>query len=76
MDSDMLLMLAPVLVLQIGLQIYALVDLYKHRGGKPPLGWWWAAVIVVLNLLGPIAYFVAGRKEDCQRPPAEGREHE
>ena len=51
--------------LQVGLQVYALVDLARRdavRGGKK---WVWALVVVLGGLLGAIGYIVAGR------PPKE-----
>jgi 4-amino-4-deoxy-L-arabinose transferase-like glycosyltransferase len=47
-------------VLQYGLQIFALIDLTNHdvRGKK----WAWIIVIVLGELLGPIVYFLFGKK--------------
>ena len=57
-------LLAPIVVIQLGLMIAALVDLERDerrvRGGSKLV---WALVIVVVNVLGPILYFVAGREE-------------
>jgi len=57
-------LLAPIVVIQLGLMIAALYDLEKAdrvvRGGSKLV---WALVIVFLNILGPILYFVAGREE-------------
>jgi hypothetical protein len=57
-------LLAPIVVIQLGLMIAALIDLERSerrvRGGNKLV---WALVIVFVNVLGPIAYFVAGREE-------------
>lgn len=57
-------LLVPIIVIQIGLMIAALIDLERDerrvRGGNKLV---WALVIVFVNLLGPIVYFVAGREE-------------
>jgi hypothetical protein len=57
-------LLVPVLLIQLGLMIAALYDLEKPertvRGGSKVV---WVLVIVFLNILGPILYFVAGREE-------------
>jgi hypothetical protein len=57
-------LLAPILVIQLGLMIAALIDLggdeRRVRGGNKLV---WALVIVFVNVLGPIVYFVAGREE-------------
>jgi len=49
------------LVVQLGIQVYALVDLARRpavRGGRK---WVWALIIVFGNLVGAIAYLAAGR---------------
>jgi uncharacterized membrane protein YidH (DUF202 family) len=57
-------LLVPIIVIQVGLMIAALVDLERDerqvRGGNKLV---WALVIVFVNLVGPIVYFVAGREE-------------
>ena len=48
-------------VVQVGAQVYALVDLTRRgavRGGRK---WVWALVVALGNLPGVIAYFAAGR---------------
>ena len=55
--------LAPLLVLQVVLLVIALVDLIKRervRGNNKVL---WALVIVVVNIIGPVLYLLAGRME-------------
>jgi hypothetical protein len=55
--------LIPVILIQVGLLVWALIDLVKQpavRGQK----WVWALVIVFVNIIGPIVYFVFGRKEN------------
>lgn len=54
--------LIPILVLQLALMIFALVDLVRRERTKGPK-WLWALVIVFVNFLGPIIYFVVGREE-------------
>ncbi len=62
--EQILALLAPIAVIQLGLMIAALVDLERGerrvRGGNKIV---WALVIVVVNVIGPILYFVAGREE-------------
>ena len=57
-------LLAPVVVIQLGLMIAALYDLEPEerrvRGGSKLV---WALVIVLINVLGPILYFAIGRDE-------------
>lgn len=64
-DSQILLLLLPVLLIQLGLIVLALRDLLKPerrvRGDNKLV---WGLIIVFINLIGPILYFVAGREEE------------
>jgi len=55
-------LLVPTVLLQLGLMIFALVDLVRRQRTKGPK-WVWALVIVFVNFIGPIVYFVIGREE-------------
>lgn len=55
--------LIPVLVIQVILLIVALIDLTKTHATRGPK-WMWALIIIFLNIIGPVAYFVAGHKEE------------
>ena len=55
-------LLVPIILLQLGLMVFALVDLIRRKRTKGPK-WAWALVIVLFNLIGPIVYFVIGREE-------------
>jgi len=55
-------LLVPVIVLEFGLMIAALVDLIRREKTKGPK-WVWVLVIVLVNLFGPIIYFLVGREE-------------
>jgi hypothetical protein len=63
-DSTLLLLIAPIVVIQIGLLIWGLYDLTRPgrrvRGDNKII---WALVIVFINILGPILYFLVGREE-------------
>ena len=62
--EQILALLLPIVLIQLGLIIAALFDLEKEerrvRGGSKLV---WALVIIFLNIFGPILYFVAGREE-------------
>ncbi len=60
---ELLPLLIPIAVIQLGLMIAALVDLIRRRRTKGPK-WAWALVIVLVNLIGPILYFLLGREEE------------
>ena len=56
-------LLIPVVLIELGLMVTALVDLIRRSRTRGPK-WAWALVIVLINFIGPIIYFVAGRKEE------------
>ena len=60
-ESKLVLMLLPVLLLQLARMTFALVDLIKSPFTNGPK-WMWAVIIVVVNIIGPILYFVIGRR--------------
>ena len=55
-------LLIPVLVLELGLMIYCLVDVIRRPKTRGPK-WMWIVIVVVINSLGPIAYLIIGREE-------------
>ena len=56
-------LLLPLLIIEIGLLIIALVDLIRRENVKHLPKWAWAVIIIVLNFIGPIAYLIVGREE-------------
>jgi len=56
-------LLIPVVLIELGLMVTALVDLIRRAQTRGPK-WVWVLVIVLINFIGPIIYFVAGRKEE------------
>jgi hypothetical protein len=54
--------LVPIVLLQLGLMAFALVDLTRRERTKGPK-WVWALVVVFVNLIGPVIYLVVGREE-------------
>lgn len=61
---DILRMFWPLLALQIILFIWAIIDLAKRREVKVLPRWAWVLIILLINIFGPIIYFVAGRGEE------------
>jgi uncharacterized membrane protein YhaH (DUF805 family) len=55
--------LIPVLIIQLVLIVIALIDLVKREHTRGPK-WLWAIIIILVNFIGPIVYFVVGRKEE------------
>ena len=56
-------LLIPVLLIEIILLIVAVLDLIRREQTRGPK-WVWAVVIVLVNIIGPIVYFIVGRKEE------------
>jgi hypothetical protein len=55
-------LIIPILLIQLGLMIFCLVDLTRRERTKGPK-WVWAIVIILGELLGPIIYLLVGREE-------------
>jgi hypothetical protein len=62
--GQVILLLLPVLILELGLLGLAIRDLLKDerhvRGGNKAI---WALVILFVSLVGPIVYFAVGRED-------------
>lgn len=78
LDPTLLALLLPLVAVQLGLLVYALLDLVKPgrrvRGGNKAV---WALVIVLVSIAGPLVYFLAGRDDAVvdappAAPPGEG----
>ncbi|QKY68255.1 PLD nuclease N-terminal domain-containing protein [Lentibacillus sp. CBA3610] len=61
--TDMLTVIVPMLVIQAILLIAAIIDLIRIERTNGPK-WAWALVIVFINIIGPIIYFIFGRRND------------
>ncbi len=63
-SASLLFILLPIAVIELGLIVFSLVDLFKPERrviGDNKLVW--ALVIVLIGTLGPIVYLLAGRKQ-------------
>ncbi|MBS4207966.1 PLD nuclease N-terminal domain-containing protein [Bacillus sp. FJAT-50079] len=56
-------LIAPILVIQFILIVIAFIDLKRQIQTNGPK-WMWALIILFGNLIGPILYFVIGRRKD------------
>jgi hypothetical protein len=64
-------MLIPIALLQLGLLVWALLDVIRRervRGGNKVV---WILVIVLINIIGPIVYFIFGREEGTSEEERE-----
>jgi len=62
--GQLFLLLAPLILIQLGLLVLALRDLLRpERQVRGDSKLMWGIIIVVINLIGPILYFAVGRRE-------------
>ncbi|MCH7323776.1 PLD nuclease N-terminal domain-containing protein [Solibacillus sp. MA9] len=54
-------LIAPLLVLQFILAIVAIIDIVRIHDTRGPK-WMWILISLFISTLGPIAYFIVGRK--------------
>jgi hypothetical protein len=64
-NTILILALSPLILIELVLIIYALVDLIRRdqrtvRGNNK---WVWALIILLVATIGPIVYLIAGRVE-------------
>ncbi len=57
--------LIPLVLLQYGLLVWALVALFKPKAPPRLLNRWvWFAIVLLVNMIGPILFLVIGRNQD------------
>lgn len=64
LDTGLLLLLLPVVLISLGMEIYCIVDLFKperHVKGANKLVW--LLVILLVSTFGWLAYLLFGREE-------------
>ncbi|MBS4200990.1 PLDc_N domain-containing protein [Bacillus sp. FJAT-49732] len=54
--------IAPLIILQVILMAFALTSCIKEEKTNGPK-WLWIIIIVVGNLVGPVLYFIIGKKK-------------
>ena len=60
---DLLPFLIPLIIVELALLVFALVDLMKRSQMSQNTRIVWMLVIIFINIIGPIVYFIFGRKE-------------
>lgn len=61
MENINFALIAPLFIIQLILTVVALLDLRKVHATNGPK-WMWVLIILFISTLGPIIYFIAGRK--------------
>ncbi|MCR4393546.1 MAG: PLD nuclease N-terminal domain-containing protein [Dehalococcoidales bacterium] len=59
-----LLLTIPLILIELGLMVFALYDLVRRKKVKGGNKLLWGILIVLVNLIGPILYLVLGREEE------------
>ena len=55
-------MLIPIILVELGLLVFAMVDLLRREHTKGPK-WLWALLIIFIQIIGPVVYLLVGREE-------------
>jgi hypothetical protein len=64
-ETQLLLLLIPVIIIELGLLVVALRDLLRpERRVRGDSKLMWGIIIVVVNIIGPILYLAIGREEE------------
>lgn len=64
-ETQILLLVLPIAIIEIGLLVFALRDLLKpERRVRGDSKLMWGIIIVLVNFIGPILYFVVGRETE------------
>lgn len=64
--QELIQILAPFIIIQFILMVIALFAWFKARQSNMLKGneWVWLIVIILLNVIGPILFFIFGRRQD------------
>lgn len=63
--KELILILSPLIVLQISLAVYCGTKIFKE-GVQNLSKWAWLIICLFVNLIGPIAFLLAGRKKEFE----------
>ena len=61
---DIIKIVWPLIIFQLLLMVWALIDLAKRKTVKSLPKWAWVLIIIFVNTFGPIIYLVFGRGEE------------
>jgi hypothetical protein len=57
------MLILPLVIIQFILIVVAIIDLIRVRDTNGPK-WLWAIIIILGNMIGPIIYFIVGRRNE------------
>jgi len=58
---EVIKLFAPLIVIQLGLAIYCIVDIIRN-GARNMNKIMWVSIVLFINMLGPILYLLFGKK--------------
>ncbi len=62
-NMDIIIMLLPLIILQVTLMVISIVLIIKQKTFKYGNQLMWLLIVLLINMIGPILYFILGRKE-------------
>jgi len=60
---ELVMMLMPLILLQVGMFMFCATKIYRE-GVENLNRWIWILICLFVNLVGPIAFLIAGRKKE------------
>lgn len=57
------MLILPLIIIQLILMFVAIIDLVRVANTNGPK-WLWAIIIILGNIIGPIIYFIVGRRNE------------
>ena len=64
-DTQLLLLVLPIVIIELGLIIFALRDLLRpERRVRGDSKLMWGIIVVLFGFIGPIVYFIVGREPE------------
>ena len=63
-DDQIWLLVIPLILVELGLMIFALVDLVRRPKVKGNNKWLWGILVFGIGIIGPLIYFMLGREEE------------
>ena len=55
----------PLIIIEYGLIIFALVQLFRNEVAYLPK-WEWALIIIFINIIGPVVFLIVGKKKEIE----------
>lgn len=58
MDTSVIMQFLPIIIIQVGLAVYALIKLYNIKNVRYMNKILWTLIIVFINIIGPIIFII------------------